>query len=322
MTRMIADFDAIRRAARLIAEGGLVVFPTETVYGLGADALNPYAVAKIFQAKKRPRFDPIIVHIDRPQMLERLCERVPESAAALVERFWPGPLTIVLPKKDIVPGIVTAGLNTVAVRIPAHPVALDLLRESATPIAAPSANPFEYLSPTSAEQIVKPLEDAVDLILDAGPCEVGLESTIVDFSRVGPAVLLRPGGLSLGEIEGVIGPIMREDRPGNRPRSPGQFVRHYAPRTRLVLVDRGRAVEPAQGRTGYLAFQTAPASGIFHCVEILSPNGDLREAAARFFQCLHRLDHAGLDRIYAEAVPEEGLGLAMMNRLRKAADTS
>ena len=306
--------EAIRRAAEVIERGGLVAFPTETVYGLGADAFQPRAVAAIFEIKGRPRFDPLIVHVADPRDVVRLWLEVDPRARRLMERFWPGPLTLVLPKRPEVPEIVTAGLRTVAVRMPAHPVALELIREAQTPIAAPSANPFGRLSPTTAEHVLEGLGDRVEVILDGGRCPVGVESTVLALD--GEARLLRPGGVPVEEIEEVIGPVRRDLRPG-RPQAPGGLPRHYSPRTPLRFLERG--VKVPQGlKVGLLAFR-GPQQGPFEVVEVLSPSGDLREAAARLFEALHRLDSAGLDLILAEAVPEEGLGFAIMDRLRRAA---
>lgn len=306
------DPEAIREASGIIRRGGLVVFPTETVYGLGADAFNGMAVARIFEVKGRPRFDPLIVHVGWPEELRRLCLRVDERAWRLVERFWPGPLTLVLPKRPEVPDIVTAGLKTVAVRMPSHPVALALIRESKTPVAAPSANTFGRLSPTRVEHVLGDLGEKVDLILDGGPCPIGVESTIVALED-GPR-LLRPGGIPVEEIEEITGPLLRGGE-SPRPQAPGSLPSHYSPHTPLVILEEG--MELPQGRIGLLAFRE-PREGPYAAVEVLSPQGDLREAASRLFEALHRLDTSGLDLILAEPVPEEGLGRAIMDRLRKA----
>lgn len=306
--------EAIRRAAEVIRRGGIVAFPTETVYGLGADAFQAQAVATIFEVKGRPRFDPLIIHVADPKDVARLWVEVDPRARILIERFWPGPLTLVLPKRPEVPDIVTAGLGTVAVRMPAHPVALELIREAQTPIAAPSANPFGRLSPTTAKHVLEGLGDRVEMILDGGHCPVGVESTVVALD--GEARLLRPGGVPLEEIERVIGPVKKDLRPG-RPQAPGGLPHHYSPRTPLRFFEQGMEV-PQGLKVGLLAFR-APMEGPFEVVEVLSPSGDLREAAARLFEALHRLDSAGLDLILAEPVPEEGLGFAIMDRLRRAA---
>jgi len=311
----------IKEAANIIKGGGLVSFPTETVYGLGADALNPIAVTKIFEAKNRPFFDPIIVHISNLTSIEKLTNSYTKTAQKLAERFMPGPLTIVLSKSDIVPDIVTAGLPTVAIRMPSHKVALELIKESETPIAAPSANPFGYISPTKAEHVIEQLGDKIDMILDGGECVIGIESTIIKVDTPEP-VILRYGGVPLEEIEEVIGKVKIADIDHEKPHSPGQLPYHYSPRTPVKLIEQIDAIDLKGSRTGVLAFK-APQKSIPHAkVEVLSVKGDLREAAANLFSSLHRLDTAGVDIIYAEAIPEIGLGKAIMDRLRKAAKKS
>jgi L-threonylcarbamoyladenylate synthase len=315
MARILDGYqtEAIREAASIIQNGGVVAFPTETVLGLGADAFNPEAVARIFEIKNRPRFDPLIVHISELSDMERICLEADDWAKKLMRRFWPGPLTLVLPKRPEVPDIVTAGLPTVAVRLPSHPIALSLIREARTPIAAPSANPFGYLSPTTAEHVRDQLGDGIEIILDGGRCTVGVESTIIALDEEEP-LLLRPGGTPLEEIERVIGRVKSVPPDPRRPRSPGQLPHHYSPRTPLKMLTDGGSDEGM--RVGLLAFQR-PREGHFAAAEVLSPSGDLREAAANLFAALHRLDSAGLDFILAEPVPEEGLGRAIMDRLRR-----
>lgn len=309
---------AIRRAADILRRGGLVAFPTETVYGLGADALSEEACAQIFAVKRRPRFDPLIVHVLGAQALEALCAPIDDRARRLIAAFWPGPLTLVLEKTSVVPDLVTAGEATVAVRAPSHPVARALLEAAGMPIAAPSANPFGYVSPTCAEHVRAQLGNDIELILDGGPCDVGVESTIVDLSGEN-AVLLRAGGVEPSQVESVIGPL-GTPRAGDAPRAPGQLVSHYAPRTPLTLLEgcAGRA-EPGR-RVGLLAFG-APDPAIaasYTTVELLSPSADVREAARHLFACLRRLDERGLDAIVAEPVPHTGLGIAILDRLRRA----
>lgn len=307
----------MQRAAHLLTHGGVVAFPTETVYGLGADAFNAEAAARIFEIKQRPAFDPLIVHVFTPDQLALLVEEIPAQAQALIDHFWPGPLTLVLPKSRRVPDIVTSGLPTVAVRMPAHPFALELLRRANTPIAAPSANRFGNTSPTTAQHVLDQLEDNVDLILDGGACAVGVESTIVSLAGENP-VLLRAGGIAAEEIEGVIGPLQRPVRTPDRPMAPGQLSRHYAPRTPLVF--REACSGPASpARAGLLAYREPADRNDFAAVEVLSPNGNLREAAANLFAAMHRLDAMKLDLIVAERVPDTGLGLAINDRLQRAA---
>jgi L-threonylcarbamoyladenylate synthase len=308
----------IRQAAEIIARGGIVAFPTETVYGLGANAFNPLAVARIFDVKKRPYFDPLIVHIAHPADLDKIVLDIPPEAGKLMGRFWPGPLTLVLPKRQEVPDLVTAGLPTVAVRMPSHAVALELIELAGCPVAAPSANPFGYLSPTTAQHVREQLGNEVDLILDGGPCAVGVESTILSFSGKRPR-LLRPGGVSLEEIESIIGKVETAPVKTQRPSAPGMLARHYAPRTPIVLDWRDKDLHSHEGKKiGLLAFQEPVNCLAFDHVEVLSKKGDFREAAANLFAAIRRLDAANLDMILAEAVPEVGLGRAIMDRLRRA----
>ena len=312
------DPGSIRQAAEIIKKGGLVAFPTETVYGLGADAFNPIAVARIFEVKRRPYFDPLIVHVSDPADLKKLVIKIPPDAKKLMERFWPGPLTVVLLKKDEVPDIVNAGLPTVAIRMPKHPMALSLIEQAHCPIAAPSANPFGYLSPTTVEHVRNQLGDQIDYILDGGPCEVGVESTIISFSE-GKSKLLRPGGVPLEEIESVIGTVEVSTAELDRPAAPGMLPRHYAPRTPIVLEWDQKDFNSQKGKKiGLLAFQEPMSSTKFHHVEILSKKGDMREAAANLFAAIRHLDTLNLDLILAEAIPEIGLGRAIMDRLRRA----
>jgi L-threonylcarbamoyladenylate synthase len=318
----IADaFDpaAIDQGADIIARGGLVAFATETVYGLGADACNPLAVARIFEVKRRPSIDPIIVHVADPESAELYAHLQNGFASALMRHFWPGPLTLVVPKKDTVPSIVTAGLGTVGVRMPAPPAALALIRAAGRAIAAPSANPFGYVSPTEASHVSAQLGRDVDLVLDGGPCSVGVESTIVSLIGDQP-VLLRAGGITAEEIIKVIGGLKWATGSADRPLAPGQLTRHYSTRTPLALepdetsgqIDRGEKV-------GLLCFDRTLFPDRYRAIEVLSRAGNLREAASNLFSALHRLDQAGLDRIIALPVPETGLGMAIMDRLRRCA---
>lgn len=310
---------SVEEAARILNEGGLVALPTETVYGLAANALDPVAVAKIFAAKQRPFFDPLIVHIPEFDWLSRIVTEVSPVAQKLANRFWPGPLTLVLPKKEIVPDLVTSGLPSVAVRIPDHELTRQVLRLAQTPVAAPSANPFGRLSPTTAEHVRQQLGDRIDAILDGGPCRVGLESTIlrVDNNQV---TLLRLGGIPLEEIESFIGYVVQAaNSDKDKPVAPGMLDSHYAPRTPLRIVKEfpGQA---ASAKTGLLLLQEdCPYRG-YQSVEVLSPTGDLVVAAANFFQALHRLDALGLVEILTKEFPDDSLGRALNDRLRRAAN--
>jgi L-threonylcarbamoyladenylate synthase len=255
--------------------------------------------------------------VARHEDVEKLVVDVPAEAWTLANQFWPGPLTLVLKKEERVPDIVTAGLPTVAVRMPNHPLALDLIRESGSSIAAPSANPFGYLSPTTAQHVREQLGDEVDMVLDGGPCQIGVESTILSFLEEKPR-LLRPGGLSLEEIESVIGPIEVSASKESRPVSPGMLPKHYAPRTPIVVGQHAGGGSYRNKRVGLLSFRGPKGSLSFQYVEVLSEQGDLRQAAANLFAALRRLDASNLDLIVAEPMPETGLGLAIMDRLRRA----
>lgn len=310
----------VAAAAAVLKNGGLVALPTETVYGLAAHALDPLAVAKIFEAKNRPHFDPLIVHVAEASQLDGLVAEIPNAARLLADKFWPGPLTLVLPKRDVVPDLVTAGLPSVAVRIPDHPVAQALLRESGLPLAAPSANLFGRVSPTTAEHVAEQLADRIDLILDGGPCRVGVESTILHVPVHGRPTLLRPGGTPLEALEAVVGPIeILQKTADNIPQlAPGMLSSHYAPRTPVSLVESFDGLpEPAEW--GILSPGPVPDAGRFGAVEILSERGDLAAAAANLFAALRRLDRTGVRWIAATLCPEAGLGRAINDRLRRAA---
>jgi L-threonylcarbamoyladenylate synthase len=327
------DAGAIREAAGILVAGGLVAFPTETVYGLGADALNADAVGRIFDAKGRPADNPIIVHIADEPALSVLVTAVPPAARALVDRFWPGPLTLVLPASPSVPEVTRGGLPTVAVRMPAHPVALALIRASGRPIAAPSANRSGRPSPTIAEHVLADLGDAVDLVLDAGPTPVGVESTVIDLTSDPPA-LLRPGGVALETLRALIGPVVAVGPRASaaQSRSPGTRYRHYAPHARVVLVEAAPApIADAlvaavrrlwdQGlRVGVMV--TAEAAGVVPAgavIRVMGARADPEAIAANLFAQLRELDDAGLDAIVVEAIAEQGIGRAVMDRLRRAA---
>jgi L-threonylcarbamoyladenylate synthase len=303
------------RAATLLRDGGVVAFPTETVYGLGANAFDESAIARVFEIKQRPAFDPLIVHVLDEAMLSRVVRDVPASARALAERFWPGPLTMVLEKAPQVPDLATAGLPTVGVRMPAHRVTRELLERAGVPLAAPSANPFGYISPTKAEHVARMLGERVDFIVDAGPAEHGLESTIVLLEP--EPILLRPGAIDPDEIERAIGRrLARKRSDPSAPLAPGGLASHYAPRTPVRLIR--PADVPREERMGSGAITFSVGAEGYTRAEVLSPKGDLREAAARLFAVLHELDAVGLKRIDVEPIAEEGLGVAIMDRLRRA----
>ena len=310
---------AITRAVALLRAGEIVALPTETVYGLAADALSAAAVVKIFETKERPRFDPLIVHLPEREWLERVT-RIEAETRALVEKlitsFWPGPLTIVLPRTEIVPALVTAGLATVAVRMSAHPVFSAVARAFGQPLAAPSANRFGRISPTSASDVAEELSGRIPLILDSGATQHGIESTVIAL-RAGGIEVLRAGPITREELE-EFGEVRSRD--SGPTESPGQLPAHYRPQTPLTIADDITAISVPRGeRYGALLWSDKPFSETFVESRRLSTSGNLREAAANLFRQLRELDHAGLDWIVAEALPEEGLGMAIMDRLRRAA---
>jgi L-threonylcarbamoyladenylate synthase len=320
---LLADEVAVTKAAQVIRAGGLVAFPTETVYGLGADGLNERAARRIFAAKERPHDDPLIVHIAHLQELSQLARSVPELAWDLAKRFWPGPLTLVLERAARVPKVTTGGLETVAVRAPAHTVAQKLILASGCPIAAPSANRFGRPSPTRAEHVLEDLDGRVEIVLDGGPTLVGLESTVLDMTQ-NPPMVLRPGGITLEELQAVLGDV-RTLEPTDRKaaqRSPGTRSRHYAPRAKLLLTEPGQAEALAQsfldqGERVGLLLQRRPtlADSRLHVQQMPT---DLKSYAQRLFAALRELDAQRVDLIIVESVEERELGRAIMDRLRRA----
>ena len=311
----------IARAAEAIARGGLVAFPTETVYGLGANALDPAAVRRIFSVKKRPGQNPLIAHVASAADAETLVSSWPDAAARLAEQFWPGPLTLVLPKRPEVPDEVTAGLPAVAVRVPAHPVALALLRAAQLPIAAPSANRFTELSPTTADHVVKALGSAVDLVLDGGPTTVGIESTVLDLTGE-RARLLRPGMVTVAEIESAIGPIAISPQPrASEPRlSPGMHDRHYAPRARLVLCSAGEAAALVDEAGRDKLIGALPlGSDRWPVQHLIRMPDDPVTYASRLYASLHALDELGCQLVLVEIPPDAGAWLGVRDRLARAA---
>lgn len=306
-TRVCQGDEAIAEAVSLLSSGEPVALPTETVYGLAADALSPVACASIFEAKERPLSDPLIVHLPDNEWLARVSKTNP-LAEVLVEAFWPGPLTLVLPRTTLVPDIVTDGRETVAIRRSAHPVFREIVETLGRPLAAPSANRFGRISPTTAEHVLAELGGRIPMIIDAGPCSHGIESTIVEV-LVDRFRILRQGPVTAEDLL-RFAPL---DTSHSSIAAPGGMISHYAPRTRLIIQDNPR---PTSDKHGLLAW-TASGEGFAH-VEHLSTTGDLREAAANLYGAMRRLDGAGLELIIAEAVPELGIGAAIMDRLRKA----
>lgn len=308
----------IAKAAQAIKEGKLVSFPTETVYGLGGNSLDPQAVARIFEVKARPSFDPLITHIADLEMLDRIADIKNQRTFDIIEKFWPGSLTLIVPKKEIVPAIVTSGLETMAVRMPDHPTALKLIKESTGAVAAPSANPFGYLSPTTAEHVDELLGDKIEMVLDGGTCKVGVESTVLDLTGEDP-IILRPGGIALETLLAHIPDVQVYNRATASPTAPGQLKMHYSPTKPLRIVDSISEVSQRE-QAGVLLFKEGVDTQGFKVREVLSEKGDPVEAAARLFVALHNLDKEDINVIYAERIPEHGLGRAVMDRIFKASE--
>lgn len=332
--RVVADFEdwreAVAEAVALLENGGLVALPTETVYGLAADAFDAEAVAKVFEVKERPSFDPLIVHIGHKRDLDivaNIPEELDEIVDELVSNYWPGPLTLVLPKKEDVPELVTSGLETVAVRMSAHEVMRAVAKE--IPVAAPSANRFGRISPTSADAVMEELGGKIPMVIDGGACRDGLESTIVapEISEKGPVLrLLRPGPISREDLRKIAKVIKPKKTKADHIEAPGQVESHYAPTTPLVVMDKPSDFVPEEGvKYGLLSYRGEGNSSLMEAtdwahVEIMSPGkGKLAEGAVRLFYCLRKLDAAGVDVIISESVSETGIGVAMMDRLRRAA---
>ncbi len=311
----------IQIAKALLQAGQLVAIPTETVYGLAANAFDEDAVLKIFEAKNRPQFDPLIVHSDSIEKITNFVAELPAKAQQLAQAFWPGPLTLLLPKKPIISDLVTSGLSTVAVRIPNHALTLKLLSELSFPLAAPSANPFGYISPTSAQHVENQLGNKLRYILDGGKCTVGIESTIVGFED-DQAVVYRLGGISVEAIEVVIGKVLVQSHSSSNPKAPGMLKSHYSPRKQLSVIKISQLNtqhSTLNTNTAYLAFcELSPLFPIEN-QRILSPSGNFAEAAKNLFAYLRELDELGIDQIYAELLPEENLGRAINDRIRRAA---
>jgi len=324
------DLAKIKIAAEEIKKGNLVAFPTETVYGLGADALNEKAVAKIFQAKGRPFNDPLIAHIADIKELYRLSKQVPPIALKLAKAFWPGPLTLVLKKSELVSGIVTADLDTVAVRMPADNIALSLIRETKTPIAAPSANLFGKTSPTTAQHVVDDLGGKIEMIIDGGKTKVGVESTVLDVT-VEPVRVLRAGGISVEKLKEVIGQVKMSKELEEGFRSPGMLNSHYSPQAKLILVEKKGDAQVEEIRmlaskyivqglkVGIMAKEENQNKYDRFEVKVIGKGTELEICAANLFAILRNFDKEGFEIIIAEGLKEHDLGLAIMERLRKAA---
>ena len=320
----------IAAAAQINRSGGLLAIPTETVYGLGADALNEQAVLRIFEAKGRPQDNPLIIHVPEASWLERYCEQVPPEAHVLAARFWPGPLTMILPRKPIVPLRTTGGLETVGVRCPDHPITRAVIAAADVPIAAPSGNTSGRPSPTCIADMIEDMDGKIEGMFDGGACSVGVESTIIDLT-CRPPRLLRPGGLPLEALEEVLGPVDVDKavvsllKDGERPKAPGMKYRHYAPKAPVTVVTGDPAVtaqyirEHLPAGAGVICF--SEFTGLFHGCSIhdLGPAADKPEQARRVFDALREFDHEAVSAIYAQCPDPAGLGLAVANRLKKAA---
>lgn len=306
----------IFKAKALLEKGELVAIPTETVYGLAGNALDISAVTKIFCVKDRPHFDPLIVHVPDLEHAKKYVEEIPERARLLTKNFWPGPLTLLLSRKSIIPDLVTSGLKTVGIRSPNHPLTIELLRSLSFPLAAPSANPFGYISPTRPEHVNEQLGDKISYILDGGVCTVGIESTIVGFEN-DHTIVYRMGGLSVEAIEQLVGKISIQLHSSSNPKAPGQLKNHYAPTKKMVLGNLPQLITQ-YGRTkvGILSYQT---DFEVQYQFILTPAGKLEEAAQNLFSGLRTLDKMPVEIILAELVPEIGLGRAINDRLKRAA---
>ena len=306
----------LKLAAQLLKEGKLVAIPTETVYGLAANALDAQAVIKIFEAKNRPSFDPLIVHTFTISEIEKFVNHIPEKARILAKKFWPGPLTLLLEKKEIIPDIVTSGLPTVGVRIPNHSLTLQLLKNLEFPIAAPSANPFGYVSPTSAKHVFDQLGEKIDYILDGGSCKVGVESTIIGFENDIPTVY-RLGGLAIEDIEKHIGKVAIKLNTSSNPVSPGMLKSHYSPLKELIYGDVDSLIEKNKNKKiGVISFyKKYPCCNI-----VLSKNKLLSEAAEHFFAAIRQMDaNESVEIILCETFPDAGIGRALNDRLKRAA---
>ena len=309
----------IQKAKEILQDDGLVAIPTETVYGLAANAFREEAVVKIFEAKNRPSFDPLIVHVDSIEQAEEMVLNFPGKAKDLAARFWPGPLTLLLKKRAVIPDIVTSGLSTVALRIPDHPLTKDLLHGLDFPLAAPSANPFGYVSPTSVKHVNDQLGDKIPYILDGGDCHVGIESTIIGFINEEPEIY-RLGGIPVEDIESLVGKVNVKNHSSSRPEAPGLLESHYAPVKKVKLIDSSvpvTNVDPDQ--IGLIRFKEIDPEVPEKNQIILSRNGDLIEAAKNLFSALRKMDEMDVQFVIAESLPEIGLGRAINDRLRRAA---
>ncbi len=306
-------------AVKALTDHQIIALPTETVYGLAGNAYSETAIAKIFALKQRPLYNPLIVHLKSPEFLPLVAREIPQMALELAKEFWPGPLTLVLKKQSIIPDIVTAGKDTVAVRVPNHPMALALLNQLEFPLAAPSANPFGSISPTTAEHVFHYFSEELSVILDGGTCERGIESTIIGFENNRP-VIYRLGSLSRAQIENKVGKLQSDTKADAAPKAPGMLSRHYAPSTPMYLTDEiEKLVQKfSNKKIGLLMFKKLIPGISVENQEVLSPSGDLKEAAKNLYAAMHRLDKLGLDLIIAGRLPDEGIGKTLNDKLERA----
>lgn len=309
----------LSKAVKLLNNEELVAIPTETVYGLAGNIFSEKAVKAIFETKERPFFNPLIVHIPNIYYLETIVEAIPEKAKLLAEAFWPGPITLVLKKKSIIPDLITGGKDTVAVRIPNHPTTLELLNQLDFPLAAPSANPFNRISPTKAEHVESYFKDKIKMVLDGGACKSGIESTIIGFEN-GEPIIYRLGSTSIEAIEAVVGAIEIKNKKEVAPDAPGMLERHYAPKTKTILTSHLKeAVEANKNlRIGLLTYNDILNDDAIHFKIVLSEGKNLEEAASKLYDALHQLDQQDLDLIIAERLPDYGLGKSINDRLTRA----
>jgi len=309
----------ILKAVRLLNDEELVAIPTETVYGLAGNIYSEKAINAIFKTKQRPKFNPLIVHIPNVEYLENIVEYIPEKARLLADAFWPGPITLVLKKKKEIPALITAGKSTVAVRVPNHPVTLDLLRQLDFPLAAPSANPFNRISPTTAKHVEDYFINDLKLVLDGGPCQSGIESTIIGFEKDEP-IIYRLGSTPIEAIENAVGKISIKNKKEVAPDAPGMLERHYAPTTKTILTDNlQKAIQQYQGkRIGLLVYNDISNDDAVDYKIVLSEEKNLQEAASKLYDALHQLDRQNLDIIIAERLPDYDLGKSINDRLQRA----
>jgi len=309
----------ISKAVALLNQEKLVAIPTETVYGLAGNIFSEKAIDSIFKTKQRPLFNPLIVHIPSIDYLETIVARIPEKAKLLAEVFWPGPITLVLKKKEVIPDVITAGKDTVAVRIPNHPITLELLKQLDFPLAAPSANPFNRISPTSAEHVESYFKNDIKMVLDGGTCTSGIESTIIGFENDEP-IIYRLGSTSIEDIENIVGSVEIKNKNNSVPNAPGMLARHYAPNTKTILVtDISDAIKQFQGKNiGILAFENEIKNKAIKFQIVLSKTGNVSEAATNLYSALHQLDEQDLDIIIAERLPNHDIGKSINDRLQRA----